>query len=130
MANERARALRQNLTDAERRLWFHLRRKQLNGHRFRRQVPIGPYIADFVCLDAKLVIEVDGGQHSDNAANDARRTALMEAQGFRVIRFWNDEVLGNTDGVLDTIRLRLADPPPKPTPTKGEGIALVSSIWN
>jgi very-short-patch-repair endonuclease len=112
MANERARALRQNLTDAERRLWFHLRRKQLDGHRFRRQVSIGPYIADFVCLESKLVIEVDGGQHGDNAEKDARRTALMEAQGFRVLRFWNDEVLGNTVGVLEAIRQRLADPPP------------------
>ena len=112
MANERARALRGNLTDAERRLWNHLRRKQIDGHRFRRQVPIGPYIADFVCLDAKLVIEVDGGQHNDNAHNDARRTALIEAQGFRVLRFWNNDVLGNTEGVLEVIRQSLADPPP------------------
>jgi very-short-patch-repair endonuclease len=112
MANNRARTLRQNLTDAERRLWFHLRRKQLNGHRFRRQVPIGPYIADFVCFEAKLVIEVDGGQHNDDAEKDARRTALMESQGYRVLRFWNNEVLGNTDGVLETIRRLLADPLP------------------
>jgi very-short-patch-repair endonuclease len=112
MANERARILRGNLTDAERRLWSRLRLKQIDGHRFRRQVSIGPYIADFVCLDAKLVIEVDGGQHSDAAEKDARRTALMEAQGFRVVRFWNHEVLGNTDGVLETIRRLLADPPP------------------
>jgi very-short-patch-repair endonuclease len=112
MANERARQLRANLTDAERRLWSRLRLKQIDGHRFRRQVSIGPYIADFVCLDAKLVIEVDGGQHNDSTEKDARRTALMEAQGFRVVRFWNDEVLGNTDGVLDVIRRHLADPPP------------------
>jgi very-short-patch-repair endonuclease len=107
-----ARELRGNLTDAERRLWSRLRLKQIDGRRFRRQVPIGPYIADFVCLDAKLVVEVDGGQHNDNAPKDARRTALMETQGFRVVRFWNHEVLGNTDGVLDVIRRILADPPP------------------
>jgi very-short-patch-repair endonuclease len=112
MANERARALRGNLTDAELRLWARLRRKQVDGHRFRWQVPIGPYIADFVCLDAKLVIEVDGGQHNDDTLRDARRTALMEAQGFRVLRFWNNDVLGNIEGVLEIIRQALADPPP------------------
>src|SRR6266404_2835045 len=102
MASTRARQLRSNPTDAEMRLWSKLRRKQIDGHRFRRQVPIGPYIADFVCLERRLVIEVDGGQHSESIADDAR-TAWLEGQGFCVLRFWNNDVLGNTEGVLTVI---------------------------
>jgi len=121
MASTNARRLRQNPTDAEIRLWFRLRRKQMDGHRFRRQVPIEPYIADFVCLERCLIIEVDDGQHSDNAADD-RRTAWLERQGFRVLRFWNNDVLGNTEGVLMVIQRSLAaTPPPRPSPARGEG---------
>ena len=97
MASPLARRLRSNLTDAEQRLWFHLRRKQIAGARFRRQHPIGPYVADFFCPDAKLIIEVDGGQHAEDSGV---RTAWLEAEGYRIIQFWNNDVLRNTEGVL------------------------------
>jgi very-short-patch-repair endonuclease len=115
-----ARELRCNPTDAEQRLWSRIRRKQLNGHRFRRQVPLGPYVVDFACLESKLVVEVDGGQHALDVARDAERTAWLQAQGFRVLRFWNNEVLGNTGGVIETIRGTLgAAPHPRPPPQGG-----------
>ena len=110
MPSVRARALRKNLTDAEARLWRQLRYKQLDGFRFRRQQPIGPYIVDFFCPRAKPIIELDGGQHSTDQERDERRTRWLEARGYRVIRFWNNDVLSNTDGVLLTIRQ--AFPPP------------------
>ncbi len=91
------------MTDAERRLWRYLRLRQLDGHKFRRQVPIGPYIADFVCLKAMLVIEVDGGQHAEAHAYDSRRDDFMRGQGYRILRFWNNDVLANMDGVWQTI---------------------------
>lgn len=112
MQKQRARELRSNATDAERRLWSRIRKKQIDGHRFRRQVPLGPFIADFVCIDARLVIEVDGGQHGEREEYDLRRTAWLESQNFRVLRFWNNEVLGNTEGVLEAIREALATPRP------------------
>jgi very-short-patch-repair endonuclease len=101
----RARSLRKNLTDAERALWAALRGHHLDGLGFRRQFPIGPFVADFVCLAAKLVIEIDGGQHfsEDGEMRDARRTALIESKGFRVLRFSNRDVAENRDGVLETI---------------------------
>src|SRR5216684_1962760 len=122
MASPRARQLRSNPTEAERRLWAKLRLKQVGGHRFRRQVPVGPYIVDFVCLTRRLIIEVDGGQHGDRAEQDRARTAWLERQGFRVRRFWNDEVLGNIEGVHDVIVAHLASgtPPPRPSPATGE----------
>ena len=98
-----ARDLRKNPTDAEAKLWQHLRHKQLDGYRFRRQHPLGQYVVDFICLDAMLVIEVDGGQHAEFTRRDERRTAFLEKQGFRVLRFWNNEVLGNINGVITTI---------------------------
>ena len=98
-----ARRLRKNLTDAGSRLWLHLRQRQLGGFRFRRQVPLGPYVVDFACLAEKLVIEVDGGQHADRVEQDERRSAWLAANGFRVLRFWNNDVLANTQGVLQTI---------------------------
>ena len=105
----RVRDLRRNATDAEALLWSKLRNRQLGGAKFRRQVIIAPYIADFICFDARLIVEVDGGQHSTEA--DSPRTAFLETQGFKVIRFWNHEVLGNIDGVLATIAMHL---PPHP----------------
>ncbi|HEX4508034.1 MAG TPA: DUF559 domain-containing protein [Alphaproteobacteria bacterium] len=92
-----ARELRSNMTDAEGRLWYHLRRRQIAGARFRRQHPIGPCVADFFCADAKLIIEVDGGQHAEDSGV---RTAWLEAEGYRVIRFWNNDVMSNTEAVL------------------------------
>jgi very-short-patch-repair endonuclease len=107
MSIERARQLRKNLTDAERKLWKYLRRKQIEGHRFRRQVPIGPYYVDFLCLERRLVVEVDGGQHADRQAEGAKRTAWLESQGFCVMRCWNNEVLQNFEGVIEAILLAL-----------------------
>jgi very-short-patch-repair endonuclease len=96
----RARELRQFATGAERVLWLHLRNRQLEGCKFRRQAPIGRFIADFACLERKLVIELDGGQHAEQAERDAARTDALEAAGWIVLRFWNHEVLQNVEGVL------------------------------
>jgi very-short-patch-repair endonuclease len=118
-----ARALRKNSTDAERLLWAALRDHRLNGASFRRQVPIKNFIADFVCHAAKLVIELDGGQHfSDQAEQaDAARSAVIEAQGFKVLRFSNLDVMTNRDGVLETIASAIAERAPTPTlPRKRE----------
>jgi very-short-patch-repair endonuclease len=102
---ERARELRKNANDAEQRLWSLLRGKQLSGYKFRRQYPIGNYIADFACISARLVIEVDGDTHGNDEAEarDAKRTEYIERLGYRVIRFWNDQVFSATDGVIETI---------------------------
>jgi very-short-patch-repair endonuclease len=113
--------MRANPTDAEQHLWYRLRRKQIGNARFRRQFPIGHFIVDFVCLPARLIVEVDGGHHDVQAAADDERTAWLEAEGFDVIRFWNNDVLGNTDGVveriLEAVNLRLDSPPPTPSRT-------------
>ena len=103
MSTTRARELRKNSTDAEARLWFRLRDRQLLGLKFRRQHRIGPYFADFYCDEGRLVVEVDGGQHTDAAEADARRTAYLESEDLLVLRFWNNDVLGNTEGVLEKI---------------------------
>ena len=117
----RARELRAATTDAERRLWSCLRMRQLGGYRFRRQVPIGPYVVDFVCLSARLIVEVDGSQHA-GAIHDLRRDALLSARGFRVLRFWNHEVLAQPEAVCQVILSRLAPgPPPQPSPAGGGG---------
>ncbi len=99
----KARQLRNNPTDAERVLWNILRKRQVSGYRFRRQVPIGPYIVDFVCYENRLIIEVDGGQHMERANYDAERTAWLKTEGFRVIRFWNNQILEETDAVREAI---------------------------
>ena len=102
-----ARRLRRNSTDAEQTLWLQLRGRRLEGWKFRRQVSMDPYIVDFFSLDAKLVIEVDGGQHDANRAKDEIRTRYLEGLGLRVIRFRNNDVLGNLEGVLATILIEL-----------------------
>ena len=104
----REHELRANMTDAERRLWAALRGRRLRGFKFRRQHRLGPFIADFVCIEHRLVIEADGGQHADNAADD-RRTAWLQARGWRVLRFWNNDVLTNTEGVQESILQALTD---------------------
>lgn len=111
----RARELRANMTDAEQKLWSVLRRKNLNGLRFRRQFSLGPYFADFICLPARLIIEVDGGQHAEEEqmAHDQRRTAWLNSQNFRVLRFWNLDVLENLEGVVDAIDGALRQPLPR-----------------
>jgi very-short-patch-repair endonuclease len=123
-----ARNLRRNGTEVEKRLWAILRDRRLVGFKFRRQVPIGPYIADFACYEAKLVVELDGSQHYDNRFLDARRDAELSRRGFKVIRVWNSEVNDNRDGVLelilDTLTRRAAPPSSAlraPSPIKGEG---------
>ena len=117
-----ARHLRRRMTDAECRLWFHLRHRGLRGCKFRRQHPIGPYVVDFVCLDRRLILEVDGGQH-DGCIGDARRDAFLRRGGFRVLHFWNTEVLQNIDGVLEGILEILSQACPQPglPPQAGEG---------
>jgi len=102
MPNQTARRLRRDLTDAELRLWLLLRDRRLAGYRFRRQHPVGDFIVDFACTKHHLVVEADGGQHADSEA-DARRTKILEEEGWRVIRFWNNDVLANTEGVVETI---------------------------
>jgi very-short-patch-repair endonuclease len=101
-----ARNLRVNQTDAEKVLWHRIRNRQIDGHKFVRQVPISGYICDFVCRERRLVIEVDGGQHNESSADDIRDRRLTE-DGYRVLRFWNNDVLGNTEGVLTTIQIEL-----------------------
>ncbi len=118
---QRARRLRHEMTLAERKLWRALRAHRFQGIGFRRQAPLGPYIADFVSHGLMLVIEVDGGQHS-GSARDARRDAWLAREGYRVLRFWNHEVMGNLDGVLHRIGEAVANtPPPHPSPARGEG---------
>jgi len=100
-----ARKLRKNMTDAERKLWHFLRSRRLAGLKFRRQVPIGPYIVDFACLEKKVIVEIDGGEHNfpDHRRYDAQRDAYLEGQGFRVLRFWNNQVLSDIEAVLTVI---------------------------
>ena len=111
--HSRERNLRRAQTDAEIHLWRHLRNRLLVGHKFRRQHAIGKYVADLVCEEAKLVVEIDGGQHLDRTEQDLVRTRFLESLGYRVIRFWNDEVLTKTDAVLGEI-LRLLEERPSP----------------
>jgi adenine-specific DNA-methyltransferase len=99
--NRHTRSLRRNATDAEITLWQHVRNRRLGGFKFRRQATVGHQVVDFLCAEKRLIVEVDGGQHTPEV--DAARTARLEALGYRVIRFWNNDVLGNTDGVLETI---------------------------
>ena len=108
----RARNLRRDSTDAERAFWNRVRAKRLSGYKFRRQVPIGPYIVDFVCPVAKLVVELDGGQHQEQTAADHERTQWLESEGYRVLRVWNRDVLGNTSGVLEAVLAELRSPRP------------------
>lgn len=117
-----ARRLRREMTLAERRLWEIVRMRQIDGQRFRRQFPIGPYVVDFACIEARLVLEADGGQHMDSPS-DAVRDAHLRKRGFRVLRFWNNEILANPEGVRESIVRRLAEACPHPDlpPPAGEG---------
>jgi len=103
---QHARDLRKNSTDAERHLWYHLRANRL-GFKFKRQVPIGSYIVDFVCLEKRLIIELDGGQHMDNQKYDTKRTDWLMAHGFKVLRFWNNDVFEQTPSILEVIMTAL-----------------------
>jgi len=107
----RARPLRKNMTDTERFAWARLRSRRLAGYKFRRQMPIGPYIVDFVCLERRLIIELDGGQHVEQEDYDTKRTLWLQSQGFEVLRFWDHEVLRDWDAVEDVIWRRLQERP-------------------
>ena len=113
-SGQAARKLRQNATAAERALWQQVRAARLGGHKFRRQAPIGRYIVDFVCFEARLIVEMDGGQHAERQRQDARRTAWLASQGFRVLRFWNSEALGDMAAVKAVIARACAEKPPSP----------------
>jgi very-short-patch-repair endonuclease len=108
------RRLRKSLTDAEQHLWRSLRREQVPSFRFRRQHPFGDYIIDFVCLEAMLAIEIDGGQHGEQTTRDTKRTEMLEKAGFRVLRFWNNEVLQETEAVMAVIWKELKTTPSPP----------------
>ena len=124
----KAQRLRRETTDAERKLWSALRNRQLNGAKFRRQQPIGPFIADFVCQEHRLIVEADGSQHAEGDG-DARRTAFLESKGYRVLRFWNSDILTNLRGVAELIAVALSIPHParaareSPSPSRGEGFS-------
>ncbi|MBI3286052.1 MAG: DUF559 domain-containing protein [Burkholderiales bacterium] len=112
VSTERARELRSDMTVVEHKLWQAIRGEQIDGCKFRRQYVIGKYIADFACVAQKLVIELDGGQHQDQVGYDDHRTAYLQQQGWRVLRFWNNDVMENMEGVLAGIALALAAAPP------------------
>jgi very-short-patch-repair endonuclease len=122
--NAHASELRRNSTDAEQRLWRHLRNRNLSGFKFRRQETVGPFVADFACVERKVIVEADGGQHE--LERDRQRTSRLESLGWIVLRFWNDEVLTQTEAVLEAI-LRACEergkgkPSPCPLPRAGEG---------
>ena len=113
-----ARQLRRQLTPQERRLWYLLRDRRFARYKFRRQHPMGPYILDFACCAVRLVVELDGGQHDERAGYDARRTAWLRRQGWRVLRFWNNELMENKEAVSGMIleALELGVPSPLPSP--------------
>jgi very-short-patch-repair endonuclease len=125
MDKARVRELRKHMTEAERALWRHLRLRQLGGFKFRRQQPLGNYIVDFVCLEKRLIVEVDGGQHSEQVRYDSERDAWLESQGFSLLRFWNNQVLEEIEAVKEVIIGALAEqfsPPPSSSPARGEEI--------
>ena len=107
MGRDRARQLRKRLTDAESKLWSRLRGRQVDGCKFRRQHPVGPYIVDFACLERGLVVELDGSQHMERTKEDMARTRLLEQEGFTVLRFWDNQVFEEMDAALEVIRRAL-----------------------
>jgi predicted GNAT family N-acyltransferase/very-short-patch-repair endonuclease len=123
-AHTRARTLRQNMTEAEMAVWGLMRSRQIDGYRFRRQVPLGPYIVDFACHAARLIIEIDGGQHDQSSTEETERNRFLEGQGYRILRFWNNDVLTNPEGVWVTISTELTENHPLPTlPHRGGGLS-------
>lgn len=126
---ENAKSLRRTMTDAEQKLWYHLRAHRFMGRKFKRQKPLGRYVVDFVCLEEKLIIELDGGQHAENLEYDQERDSWLRSQGYTVLRFWNNELMNETEGVLERIRLALINeavssetlsPGPSPTSVRGD----------
>lgn len=126
---DNAKSLRRTMTDAEQKLWYHLRAHRFMGRKFKRQKPLGHYVVDFVCLEEKLVIELDGGQHAENVEYDKERDAWLHSEGYKVLRFWNNQLMNETDSVLEQIRLALSSeatdfktlsPGRSPTSVRGE----------
>ncbi|MBI4488448.1 MAG: endonuclease domain-containing protein [Deltaproteobacteria bacterium] len=115
-SRDRARRLRRDQTEAEHRLWRRLRARQLCDTKFRRQHPIGPFIVDFCCVEGRLVVELDGGQHAVEVERDQRRTAYLAERGYRVLRFWDHEVLTNIEAVMEQIAETIRNPHPCPLP--------------
>ncbi|MCQ3923151.1 MAG: DNA (cytosine-5-)-methyltransferase [Rhodocyclaceae bacterium] len=115
---ENAKQLRSNQTDAEQKLWYHLRAHRCMGLKFKRQKPVGRYIVDFACVERKLIIELDGGQHAEQHEYDTTRDAWLRSEGFTVLRFWNNEVMLEMESVLEKVRLTLS---PVPSPASGRG---------
>src|SRR5271154_5177525 len=113
---DRARRMRREMTEAELKLWVVLRNRALVGAKFRRQTPIGNYIADFCCLDRRLIVELDGGQHAEQEASDASRTKFLQEQGFRVLRFWNAQVLTGLEFVVEEVRVAIRENELAPSP--------------
>ncbi|MGJ0516828.1 MAG: endonuclease domain-containing protein [Methylomicrobium sp.] len=105
----KARSLRKSQTNVEQLLWQQLRNKRLCNYKFRRQFPIAPYITDFICLELKLIIELDGGQHANQTRYDDQRTLFLEQRGFKVVRFWNNDVIDNMSGVLEAVHLAIQE---------------------
>lgn len=121
---DNAKTLRSHQTDVEQRLWYHLRAHRFMGLKFKRQKPLGRYIVDFVYVECRLIIELDGGQHTDQAAYDQQRDAWLRSQGYTVLRFWNNEVMRELEEVLEKIRSALSASTtlsPSPSPTSGRG---------
>lgn len=116
---DNAKELRRTQTDAEKNLWYHLRAHRFMGRKFKRQKPMGRYVVDFVCLEEKLIIELDGGQHSESIEYDQVRDSWLRSEGYTVLRFWNNEMMNEMEGVLERIRLALS-PSPSPTSVRGE----------
>ena len=114
---DRAKTLRKNLTDAERWLWQHLRNRGLSGYKFRRQHPISPFVVDFVCIEKRVVIELDGGQHAESLESDSKRTEYLRMKGYSVLRFWDNEVLREGEAVLNFILSSLEESSPSPPPS-------------
>lgn len=118
-----AKTLRTHQTEAEQRLWYHLRTRRFMGLKFKRQKPMGRYITDFVCMERRLIIEIDGGQHAEQLEYDQHRDVWLRSQGYTVLRFWNNEVMQQLEGVLEQIRIA-STLSPTPLPKMGEGSEL------
>ena len=120
LLRDRAKSMRSAPTDAEHRLWQILRAKRFAGYKFKRQLPIDHYIVDLVCLDSRLIVEADGGQHNESA-KDEQRDAYLRHQGFRILRFWNNEIFNEEEAVMERILNALQSPLPNPSPAEGRG---------
>ncbi len=125
---DNAKTLRRNLTDAEQKLWYHLRAHRFMGRKFKRQKPLGRYVVDFICLEEKLIIELDGGQHAESVEYDQERDSWLRSEGYTVLRFWNNELMNEAESVLERIRLALKYEAlssetlsPGPSPVNGRG---------